>query len=227
MVKSRLIFSCRRCAIFFYKHWLIKFYYCRGCFFVRCCRKNLQSTSARFFRSTSMEVVVRLTATCFHLLGIKNISPPRKKTWFADTKRKNASRRRRGKINYRGLKKKHHRMTPIEHFLLAIIQILFRDWIQNTITDIGLCKVATHIFLPTLSSFFDKRWPIIFFYTRGCFFVRCCRKNLQSTSARLFRSTSTEVVVRPKTACFHLFGNDSISPPRKKTWFTDTARKKC
>ena len=41
--------------------------------------------------------------------------------------KKNASRRRRGTINGRGLKMKHHRMTPIELFLLDIIKILFRD----------------------------------------------------------------------------------------------------
>jgi len=117
-------------------------------------------------------------------------------------------------------------MTPIEHFLLYIMQILFRDWIENTITDIGRCKVATHIFLPTLRNFFYKRWPIIFFYGRGFFFVRCCLKNLQSTSARFFRSTSIEVVVRPTAACFHLLGIKNISPPRKKTWFADTDRKK-
>ena len=90
---------------------------------------------------------------------------------------KNASRRRRGKINDRGLKKKHHRMTPIEHFLLDIIQILFRDWIENTITDIGRCKAANDIFRLTLRNFFYKRWPIIIYYGRGCFFVRCCNKN--------------------------------------------------
>jgi len=118
-------------------------------------------------------------------------------------------------------------MTPIEHFLLEIIQILFRDWIENTITDIGRCKVATHIFLPTLSNFFYKRWPIIFLYYRGCFFVRCCRKNLQCTSARFLRSSSTEVVVRPKPACFHFLGNERISPPRKKTSFTDSDRRNC
>jgi len=187
---------------FFYKRWPIIFFYGRGCFLVRCCRKNLQCTSARFFRSSSTEVVVRPTPACFHFLGNGNISPPRKKTWFTDTDRKNSSRRRRGKIKDRGLKKKHHRVTPIEHFLLDIIKILFRDWIENTITDIGRRKVATHIFLPTLRNFLYKRWPIIFFYGRGCCFGWCCRKNLQSTSARFFRSSSTEVVVWPTPACF-------------------------
>ena len=45
-----------------------------------------------------------------------------------------------------GLKKKHRRMTPIEHFLIDIIQILFRDWIENTIADIGRREAATDIF---------------------------------------------------------------------------------
>ena len=129
---------------------------------------------------------------------------------------KNASRRRRGKINNLGLKKKHHRMTPIEHFLLDIIQILFRDWIENTIADIGRCKATTDIFQATLRNFFYKRCSIIFFYGRGCIFDRCCRKNLQCRSARIFRSSSTEVAFRPTPACFHLLGKENISPPRKK-----------
>ena len=115
-----------------------------------------------------------------------------------------------------GLKKKYHRMTPIEHFLTDVIQILFRDWKENTISDIGRCNAATDTFPPTLRNFFYKRWPIIFFYGRGCFFVRCCRKNLQCRSARFFRSSSTEVVFRPTPACFHLLGKENISHPRQK-----------
>jgi len=68
-------------------------------------------------------------------------------------------------------------MTPIKHFLIDIIQILFRDWIEDTIADIGGCKSATDIFLPTLRNFLYKRWPILFFNGRGFYFVRCCRKN--------------------------------------------------
>ena len=139
---------------FFYKPWPIIFFYGRGCFFIRCCRKNLQPTSAGFFRSTSIEVVVRPTAACFHLLGNKNITHLGKKHDSPILIELNASRRRRGKINDGGLKKKHHQMTPIEHFLFDIIQILLRDWIENTITDIDRCKVATHIFLPTLRNLF-------------------------------------------------------------------------
>jgi len=37
-------------------------------------------------------------------------------------------------------------MTPIEHFLIDIIQILFRDWIENTVADVGRCEAATDIF---------------------------------------------------------------------------------
>ena len=118
-------------------------------------------------------------------------------------------------------------MTPIEHYLLDIIQILFRDWIENTITDIGRCIAPTHIFLPTLRNFFYKRWPILLFYGRGCFFVQCCRKSLKCTSAKFFRLSSNEVVVRPTPACFHLFAKENISPPWKETWFTDSDRRNC
>ena len=106
---------------------------------------------------------------------------------------RNVSRRRPGKMTCRCLKKNHHRMTSIEHFLIDIIQILFRDWIENTIADIGRCKTATDIFRPTLRNFVYKRRPIIFFYGRGFSFVGCCRKNLQCRSARVFRSSYTEL----------------------------------
>ena len=161
--------------------------------------------------------MVRPTQPCFRLLGNENISTPRKKKLDSLILiEKNASRCRRGKITDLVLKKKHHRMTPIEHFQLVIMQIIFRDWIENTIADIGRCKAPPDIFQPTLRNLFYKRWPIIFFYGRKCFFVRCCRKNLQCTSARFFRLSSTEVVVRPTQACFRLLGNEIISPPRKK-----------
>ena len=115
---------------------------------------------------------------------------------------KNVSRCRPGKMTDRCLKKKHHRMTPIKHFQIDIIQILFRDWIENTIADIGRREAATDIFQPTLRKLFYKRWLIIFFYVRGCSFVRCCRKNLQCRSAKIFRLSSTEVVLRPTPPCF-------------------------
>ena len=150
------------------------------------------------------------TPRCFHLLGKENISQPRQKH-MQDSPiliGKNASRRRPGKMTDRGLKKKHHRITRIEHSLIDIMQILFRYWIQSSIDDISRCKVTTDIFQPTLRNFFDKRWPIIFFYGRGCFFVRCCRKYLQCRSARFFRSSSTEVMLWPTPACFHLLGKE-------------------
>ena len=68
-------------------------------------------------------------------------------------------------------------MTPIEHFLIDIIQILFRDWIEDTIADIGGCKSATEIFQPTLRNFYYNRLPILFFNGRGFYFVWCCHKN--------------------------------------------------
>jgi len=212
---------------FFYKRWPIIFFYGRGCFFVRCCRKNLQCTSARFFRWPQPKLWFHWHRHVLICSATKTLAHLGKKLDSPILIEKNASQRRRGKINDRGLKKKHHRMTPIKHFLLDIIQILFNDWIENTIANIGRCKAPTEIFQPPLRNFFYKHWSIIFFDGRGYFFDRCCRKNLQCRSARFFRSSSTEVVVRPTPACFHLFANENISPPRKKTWFADTDWKKC
>ena len=63
-----------------------------------------------------------------------------------------------------GFKNKHHRMTPIRHLIIDIIQILFRDWIENTIADIGRREAATDIFRPTLRNCFTNagRW---YFFT--------------------------------------------------------------
>ena len=71
----------------------------------------------------------------------KTLAQLGKKILFTDIDKKNVSRRRPGKMSDQGLKKKHHRMTPIEHFLIDIIQILFRDWVEDTIADIGRLKL--------------------------------------------------------------------------------------
>ena len=128
---------------------------------------------------------------------------------------KNDSRRRPGKMTDRGLKKKFHRMMPIEHFLIDIIQILFRDWIDKTTANIGRCKAATDIFQPTLRNFFYKRWPIIFFYCRGYFSVRCCRKNLQCRSARVFRSSYTELCFDRHRHVFICLARKTLAYPGK------------
>jgi len=79
----------------------------------------------------------------------KNIESP---IWIE----KNSSRHRSGKMTDRGLNKKHHRMTPIKHFLIDIIQIIFRDIIESKIADIGHCKAATDIFQLKLCNFFTN-----------------------------------------------------------------------
>ena len=48
-------------------------------------------------------------------------------------------------------------MMPIEHFLIDIMQISFRDWIENSIADIGREMAPTDIFQPTLRNFFLKK----------------------------------------------------------------------
>jgi len=44
----------------------------------------------------------------------------------------------------------------IELFLTNIMQILFTDWIENSIADIGREIAPTDIFQQTLSNFFKK-----------------------------------------------------------------------
>ena len=114
---------------FFYKRWPIMFFLTAGeVFLFRCCIKNLQCRSARFFRASSTDVSFRPKLACSHLFGQENISPPRQKKYYSPILiEKNDSRRRPGKTTDRGLKKKLHRMMPIEHFLIDIIQLSFRD----------------------------------------------------------------------------------------------------
>ena len=70
--------------------------------------------------------------------------------------RKKDDWRRHEEMTDQGLKKMHHRMTPIEHFLTDIMQISFTDGIENSIADIGREIAATDIFQPTLRNFFLK-----------------------------------------------------------------------
>ena len=92
--------------------------------------------------------------------------------------KKNDSRRRPGKMNDRGLKKNHHRMTPIEHFWTQIMQISFTDWIENSIADIGREIAATDTFQPTLRNFYLKTLAgrYCFFYGSGSFRVLVLHK---------------------------------------------------
>jgi len=124
--------------------------------------------AAKFFCASSTDVLLRLKLACSHLFGQENICPSRQKNiihryWL----KKNDSRRLPGKMNDQGLKKKHHRMMPIEHFLTDIMQISFTDWIENSIADIGREIAATNIFQPTLRNFFLETLA-----GRQCFFLR-------------------------------------------------------
>ena len=69
---------------------------------------------------------------------------------------KNNSRRRPGKMIDRGLKKKFHRMMPIEHYLIANMQISFSDWIEKTTAGSVHEINSTDIFQPTLRNFIFK-----------------------------------------------------------------------
>ena len=74
------------------------------------------------------------------------------------------------KMTDRGLKKKHDRMTPIEHFQIDIVQVLFRGGIEKTVASIGSETAPTDVFQPTLRNFFTSAGRQRFFTGRGSFF---------------------------------------------------------
>ena len=118
-------------------------------------------------------------------------------------------------------------MTPIEHLLIDIIKIFFRDRIDKTTAHIRRQIAATDVFQPTLRNFFFKRRPMIFLYGRASSFVWCCLENLRCRSARVFRASWTEIVFRPTPACLIYSGRKTLAHLGKKMWFTDTDRKQC
>ena len=72
-------------------------------------------------------------------------------------------------------------MMPIEHFLIAIMQISFRDWIENSIADIGREMAPTDIRQPTLRNFLKKKRSQadnVFSYGTGIFLVSVLHKKL-------------------------------------------------
>ena len=154
-----------------------------------------------------------------HVLGKENISPPRKKNMIHRYVSKKM-------LADRGLKNKHHRVTPIDHFLIDMIQILFKDWIENTIADIGRCKSATDIFQPTLHNFFCKRTPVIFFYDRGCFIFGVAIKIYNVGRLGFFVRAQPKLCFDWHRHVFICLAWKPLTNLGKKTWFTDTDRKK-
>ena len=55
-----------------------------------------------------------------------------------------------------------------------------------------------------------------FFTVEKDFLFWCCIINLQCRSVRFFSASSTDVLFRLKLACYHLFGQENISPSRQK-----------
>ena len=156
---------------FFYKRWPIIFLYGTGFFLLGVAEKIYKVGRLGFFVRAQPKLCFCRHRHLFHLHAEECISQRRQKNMIHRYwSKKIASRRRPGKMTDRFINKKDHRMMPIEHFLIDIIQIFVRDWIENTIADIGRCEAAIDIFQPTLRNFFYKRWPIIFFYGTVFFF---------------------------------------------------------
>jgi len=104
------------------------FFYGRGSFLVLVLHKKFTMYAARFFCARSTDVLLWSKLAFPIYSARKTLAQLSKKILFTDIdKKKNDSRRRPGKMTDRGLKKKHHRMTPIEHLLTDIMQISFTD----------------------------------------------------------------------------------------------------
>jgi len=165
---------------------VILFFNGRGFDFFGCCHKNFNVCRLGFFVRAQPKWWFRRYRHVFICLAWKTLANSAKKHDSPILIEKNVSRHRQGNMSDQGLKKKRHRMTLIEHFLIDIIQILFRDWIEDTIADISGCKSATDIFLPTLCNFFYKCCPILFSNGRGFDFVRCYHKNFNVSRQGFF-----------------------------------------
>jgi len=119
-------------------------------------------------------------------------------------------------------------MMPVEHFLIDIIQILFRDWIENTIANIGRCKAATDIFQQTLCDFLYEHWPTIYVFTVEDAFLFGVDVKIYNVGRLGFFVRAIPNCVLTDTGMFSFACKENIiSPPQKKPWFTDTDRKKC
>ena len=131
-------------------------------------------------------------------------------------------------MTVRGVKKKHHRMTPIEHFFTDIMHISLSDWIEISIADIGR-EVARLIFVSWHCTIFFKnsRWPIKFVLTaEEVFFFWCCIKIVQCRSARFFCASWNDVLFLPNWHVPIYSARKTLAHLGKKIFFTDIYRKK-
>jgi len=186
-----------------------------------CCIKNLQCRSARFFCASSTDLLFGPKLACSHLFGQENISRSRQKNiihryWSKKMTVDIGQKHDRSRSKKEASSHDSDRIFPYD-----IMPISLRDWIENSIADIGR-EVARLIFFSWHCAIFFKnaRWPIMFFfYGRGGFLVDVLLKNIQCRSTRFFCASSTDVLFWPQLACFHLFGLENISPSRQKDIF--------
>ena len=113
----------------FHKRWPVIFFYGKGSFVLGVAYNIFNVGRQGFFALTQPKLCFGRHRNIFiFFFGKENISQPRQKKHDSPILiEKHASRRRPGKMTDRFLKKKHHRMTPIEHFLIDLIQLLVRD----------------------------------------------------------------------------------------------------
>jgi len=151
-----------------------------------------------------------------------------KRILFTDIDKKKWQSTSARKDERSGSKMMHHQTTLIERFQTDIMQILFTEWIENSIADIGREIAATDIFLPTLRNFFLKTLAgrQCFFTAEEVFLFWCCIKNLKCRSARVFCASSTDVWLWPKLHVPNYSPRKTLALLGKKILFTDIDKKK-
>ena len=115
---------------FFLKHSLADNVFCfydRGSFLVLVMHKKFAMQVGQVFSCQLNRRFVSAEPGMFPFIRQGSQPSSTKKYYSPILIEKNDSRRRPGKISDRGLKKKFHRMMPIEHLLIAIMQISFSD----------------------------------------------------------------------------------------------------
>ena len=117
-------------------------------------------------------------------------------------------------------------MTPIEHFLLDNIQKLFRDWIETKIPDIGRYIATTDIFLPTLRKYFTNAGRRYFFTIQDAFLVGVAVKIYNVGRLGFFVRAQPKLCFGRHRHVFFCSERKTFANLGKKTWFTDTDRRK-
>ena len=199
------------------------FFMAEEVFLFWCCIKNLQCRSARFFCASSTDVcfggnwhvpIYSARKTLTHLGKNILFTDIDRNKWQSISARKDDRSRSKNEaspdVADRTFPNWHH-----ANFIQGLNKKLISRHRSWSSPDWYFSADIEHRFLK------NSRWQIMVFFTvEEVFLFWCCIKNLQCRSARFFCAISTDVLLRPKQACSHLFGQENISPTRQKKYYS-------